>query len=470
MIYKITNSARILRQPFDISTAEGRTKERYRRAIITTLASVFTKIVKILTIVISVPLAVNYLGTERYGLWLTISSLVSFLNFADFGMGNGLLNAISEANGKNDPEMAREYTSSAFFALLSLAFILAMIFACVYPWVSWVSFFNVSSTQAMQEAGPTMIVFMGCFLISIPLGIIQRVQWGYQEGFMSNIWESVGSLLGLIGILVAMYFEVGLPWLILAMAGAPVIALILNGFLLFGFRRVWLRPHVNHVTRFAIRKILGTGSLFFILQIAASILLLSDNIIIAQVLGASAVVAYAIPQKIFSMIDMILDMVITPLWPAYGEAMSRGDITWIKQTFFRSLVAVILFTSVCSLFLVRFGTHLISFWTRSTVNVELSLLIGFSVWTVIKAAGTATAMFLNGINVIRFQAIVAIIVATVALLAKIFLVSTIGLEGIIWGTIIAYVICADIPIMIYIPKLLLTLPKHTVSTNTKYLI
>jgi O-antigen/teichoic acid export membrane protein len=48
--------------------------------------------------VISVPLTLTYLGSERYGMWMAISSIVALLAFADFGLGNGLVNAIAVAS------------------------------------------------------------------------------------------------------------------------------------------------------------------------------------------------------------------------------------------------------------------------------------------------------------------------------------------------------------------------------------
>ncbi len=76
--------------PFDASTPEGFVNERYRRATLTTVTSVISKGIGILTAFITVPLTLTYLGTERYGLWMTISSVIVMLGFADFGLGDGL--------------------------------------------------------------------------------------------------------------------------------------------------------------------------------------------------------------------------------------------------------------------------------------------------------------------------------------------------------------------------------------------
>ena len=48
---------------------------------------------------ISVPLTLGYLGPERFGLWMTVAAVIAMLGFADFGLGNGILNAASHYNG-----------------------------------------------------------------------------------------------------------------------------------------------------------------------------------------------------------------------------------------------------------------------------------------------------------------------------------------------------------------------------------
>ena len=78
-------------RPFDVSTEGGRSRERYRRAGFTAAAAFAAKIVAVAAVFVTVPLTLNYLGSERYGLWMTISSVSLMLGFADLGIGNGVL-------------------------------------------------------------------------------------------------------------------------------------------------------------------------------------------------------------------------------------------------------------------------------------------------------------------------------------------------------------------------------------------
>lgn len=441
-------------KPFDISTAEGRSRERFRRVMLTALASAFAKGVAFLKTLLSVSLTVRYLGLERYGVWMTISSFVVVLQFADLGLGNGLLNALSEANGRDDRRMALEYVSSGFLMLSIIAVVLVIALAITYPYIPWQRFFNVSSVLAVAEAGPAMAVFIGCFVLSIPLGAVQRIRLGYQEGFVNSVLEAVGCLVGLVGILLVVTLKAGLPWLVLAVMGSMVLASLANGALVFGVERPWLRPNFDYVAPKAIQRMLKTGFLFFALQLVVAMAFASDSVVIAQILGATAVTLYAVPMKLFQMLDMGVQMLQNPLWPAYGEAVTRKDMRWVRKTLLNSLILSLLLSSVGSCILVMFGGRLVRVWAGPDIVVSFELLLGFGIWTVLKAAGNAIAVFLNGINALKFQVLVAILMGISALILKIVLTRVIGLSGAIWATVIAYSVCVAIPMGIYVPRLL----------------
>ena len=46
---------------------------------------------------VSLPLAVRYLGAERYGVWATITTTVVWINLLDLGIANTLTNSISRS-------------------------------------------------------------------------------------------------------------------------------------------------------------------------------------------------------------------------------------------------------------------------------------------------------------------------------------------------------------------------------------
>jgi O-antigen/teichoic acid export membrane protein len=443
--------------PFDISTQEGRSKERYRRAALTTFASAGAMGASILITLLSVRLTVRYLGTERYGLWMTITSFLAMLSFADLGLGNGLLNAISEAHGRNDRDAARKSVSSAFFMLFGVAVLILLACVIAYPFVPWPRVFNVSSRLAVREAGPAMLVFASCFVLNLPLGVVQRVQMGYQKGFASSLWQVAGNLMGLGGLVLAIYLKKGLPWLVLAMSGGPVVAAIFNWIAEFGWSSPRLLPKWSFFDHTIARKVLVLGMQFFLLQLAGALAFASDNIVVAQVLGSAAVTQYAVPMRLFAVLGSVVALFFAPLWPAYGEAVARGDIDWTKRTLVRSLWLTLLICGLMATVLVIFGKTIIHYWVGSEIQPSFLLLLGMGVWALLSGLGTTLATFLNGANLIRFEIACALPMALSAVIAKTILARTIGLPGIIWGLVIAYVVTTVLPFSLYIPKVLSSL-------------
>lgn len=442
-------------RPFDASTPEGRADERYRRVLLTATASMASRGVAILTMLISLPLTLHYLGHDRYGMWMTISSVVGLLGFADLGLGNGLLNAISNADGRGDRDDARRYTTSALLMLTTVAIALGAAFALAYPWVPWGKLFNVTSDQATRESGPAVAAFMVCFLCNLPLGVARQVQVGYQEGLAANLWQCLASLLGFAALLVAIALHAGLAWLIVAMAGGPCLAYLLNSVVVFGVQKPWLRPSRSALHFGAALRLLRMGSMFFILQITCAMAFTADNLIVARVLGSEVVPTYAISARMFAIPSIVVALAINPLWPAYGEALARGDVAWVRRTLYRSLQLTLAIVVPSAVFLVLTGGFIVRVWTHDpNVVPSLGLLLGLGTWLIVGQIANSLATFLNGVHIIRFQAVVCLIAAFVNLWASVVLTRRMGVAGVIWGTNVAYGLLICTPYAFYIPTVL----------------
>lgn len=457
--FPVNVSVSLLRRLFtlrahDTTSESGRSLERYRRAALTSAATVLGRGMGLVATLISVPLTIRYLGTERYGIWMTISSIVALLGFADLGLGNGLLNAISTSHGRDDRDFARNCVSSAFFLLTAVAVFLAVVFALCYPSIPWDRVFNVSPEVGRQEAGPAMAVFFGCFLLGLPLGIITRIQMGYQQGFVNAAWQAVGSLLTLVCLLVAIWLRGSLPLLVLALAGAPLLATALNGAALFCRKMPWLAPNWSAISWQAARQIGQAGFMFLILQVCVALLSSVDNLIVAQILGQDAVTQLAVPARLFSVAGAVAMIALMPLWPAYGEAIARGDVAWAKRTLMRSTLLAGLVSAAFALPLIVFGRPIIHAWAGTDIQPSQSLLLALGCWTVLSTVGTSISMFLNAANVVAFQTVCAVAVGLSATLLKIRIGESCGSEGIVWATNSAYALLAMVPMLWFVPVVL----------------
>ncbi|MGD0914402.1 MAG: oligosaccharide flippase family protein, partial [Terracidiphilus sp.] len=207
----------------------------------TTAAAGVAKAIGLLASLISVPLTYRYLGTERYGIWMVLISIISVMGFADLGIGNGLINAVSEAYGKNNRHLASEYVSSALAPMLCIAIFLAIVGAVGYPFLPWLRLFNVRSGAAAMEGARAFRVLYCWFVISIPLGVVTRVQAGLQQGYSSQIVGALGSIVSLFAMLQVIALHGSLSWLVFASIFGAVASTVVNGWILFR-EHPWLLP------------------------------------------------------------------------------------------------------------------------------------------------------------------------------------------------------------------------------------
>jgi O-antigen/teichoic acid export membrane protein len=448
---------------FETSTSGGRSRERYRRITLTAISSGAARAISLLTMLVSVRLIVNHFGAERYALWATITSTVTLLVFADFGISNGLLNAISESHGRDDRKAALSQVSTGFFGLLAAAVFAAFSLGFSYRFVPWSRIFNLTSPVAMREAGPAAAVFILCFLAQLPLGVVQRVQMGYQEGFFTQIWIAAGNLLGLIGLLVVIRYHAGLPYVVLAVAGAPVVTGLLNTITVFGWQRPWLKPRLSSISRAAAGRLLRLGFLFFLMQIAGAVSYQTDNLIIAQLRGATQVTQYAVPFRLFAVIPAVISMGVASLWPAYAEACSRGDVKWVKTTLRCSLLLGLAVAIPANLLLIALGRRIIRLWVGPEIVPSVRLLVGLAIWAILISICGPLGVFLNGIGFIRMQAICGVLMAASNVPLSIYLTHRIGISGVIYGSILSTILFTLIPYSFCVPRLLSKMPLNQPS-------
>jgi O-antigen/teichoic acid export membrane protein len=408
------------------------------------VSSLSVKIFSAITNLLTIPLILNHLGEERYGLWMSISSIISFLSFTDLGLGKGLLNSISIANAKNNIKEAQIAVSTIFFLLIGVVFILFILFFTFYSFIPWDKIFNVRSINAIEDSSPTVVVIFSFFVINIPLGLIQRIQEGYQEGFKLQLWLLLGSVFSFIGVLLCIHFESSLPFLVFINSAGQTLAIIINGLVLFNIKRPYLKPNLKYFDFKVGKKLISLGVVFLFISISTLIANNSDNIIIAQLLNTSSVTNYEIVKKLF-FLTMVTSYFISPLLPAFTDSIEKGDFIWAKKTYKKTIILSTLFTSIISLPILLFGQQFIKLWIKSDFIPSWSLFLGFYLYIVLNNLIGIISTFLSNDKLIIKILIPITLTTLFSFLFKILFIKSFGLSGIIWATILSWSIFFILP-------------------------
>lgn len=414
--------------------------ERYKRIVKGFLSAFFSKGTNLVVSALSVPLALRYLGSEAYGLWITISGSINMFVLLDIGIANTLTNLISEAYAEDDKDRARAYFSSAFWSICIIASVIGVIALAVWPHVNWSSLFHVETPSLKGETSKAVGIAFLVLLLSLPAGLSARVLAGYQEVHVANIFASLGSILSLAGICLAVWKHFSLSMLLAAYA-FPIVAssLCCLAWVLIS-HKPWLRPGLDCVRFEDVTRIFQTGGQFFAIQLAGLIVFNSDNLIISHYLNPSAVTPYNVTYRLVNYVMGIQMLMMPSLWPAYSEAYAKGEIGWLRSAYNRARLVTISILIVGGAVLLLFGKKIIHWWAGASAVPDNPLLWMMCLWMAICAITVNQSTLMGAVSRVKRQAIFGGIAALCNLAFSIYWVRRFGPLGVISATVLSYVL------------------------------
>ena len=386
--------------------------ERTRLAQKNILLSFIIKGLSIALNLVFVPLTINYIDAERYGIWLTLSSIILWFNFFDLGLGNGLRNKLVEAIVKKDVAEERKLISTTYASLLIIAFIITGLYLCVMPFINWDEFLNVSSIYR-EELKTLGLIIVIMFSLQFVLQLINTINLAHQKVFLTSFVFLVGSIFSLLFILILRSTIPGSILLVgTAMFAGNLLALLLFSLHFFLFVRPDLVPKYKYCSFSASKQLLNLGGKFFVIQISAIVQYQTTNVIISRSFDSGhnslQVTEYNIAYKLFSTLLMVFSIIIAPLWSAVTEAQSKGDFDWIKKTEKKILVvwSLLTFTSIALLLSSNF---LFKLWVGDSVTIPFTTSLGVMLYIICLTFGMIYVYILNGLGRLKTQYYLSII-------------------------------------------------------------
>ena len=349
---------------FDTSTPEGRSAERYRRIMLSTVASIAGTAVMILVSLVSVPITIGYLGKEQYGLWVAVNSLVPWVSLFDMGLVAGLVIALSEAHGRDDRAAARGYFSTAFFTLLAVSALSLVVLTVLLPWVGWSGLFDVPATIPASTTRAGVAVALGFALLMLPLGTVAQASAAYQKSYWWTGATALAALLSLAFLFLATRLGLSFAIVVGTTGGAGLIAALAGAAYLLARQFPWLRPSTSQVSLRSLRRLLASAVPLYVLQIGGLLVNQSQRPILANRAGLATVAEYDLLLRLFVMSTTVITVGTASFIPAFRESHERGDVPWMRRTFWRLVaIRVTLAALLCAAFLL-FGNPLLRLWLR----------------------------------------------------------------------------------------------------------
>lgn len=406
------------------------------------IGSLFLKCISILVSLQVVPLTINYINPTRYGIWLTLSSIIAWLSYFDLGFGHGFRNRFAEAKAKGDLKLAKEYVSTTYavlFLLFSVIFIIAII---INQYLDWGSILNID--KAYNEELRLVFGILACFFcMNFVASIFTTMLTADQKPALTSLIQTSGQVLAFVCIYVLTKTTSGnLTYLAFAFSGIPCFLLIIVSIIVFSGKKYKnVAPSFNCI-RFALtRKILGLGGQFFIIMISMLFIFQFINIILSRVKGPEAVTQYNIAYKYFNVLNMVSLIVLAPFWSAFTDAYVKNDFGWMKAMV-RKLEKMWLLCIPMLAIMLLLSDKIYGWWIGDSVQIPFTLSLCLAIYSLFNIAGSIHMYMINGTSKVRLQLIVYVAFALVSIPLMNLLCKMYGVEGILLIPTIVFAIQA----------------------------
>jgi O-antigen/teichoic acid export membrane protein len=432
-VFKINNGSKILNKVF---FSKSRSAIAKRNSFYMLLIKGFSVLINLAF----VPLLIDVLNTERYGIWLTVTTITGWLSFFDVGLGHGLRNNLSESIAKKDYILARKYVSTSYISLFFIVIVLLLLNLFITPLINWSNVLNAPPSMNLElTALVYWVVFL--FFLQFFFKLITSVLFALQKPAFSSLLITLGQVLAffIIFLLKYKYSYLTLKELGIIISVTPLFVFVFVSIVLYMWKYRIYRPTLSGFDKKLIMPIFSLSSKFFLVQITALFLFQTDNIIIAHVCGSKEVTEFNLAFKYIGVINMVFSILTIPYWSATTDAYANKDFDWIKNTintlnkywFLMFFFGIILFFS---------SEFLYDLWLGKRLKPDNILLLLVFIYYSFYMRWTLYGSIINGIGKIKLQFYITVLTVFIHIPLAIILGNSLGIYGVVISMIVVGII------------------------------
>jgi O-antigen/teichoic acid export membrane protein len=385
--------------------------------------------VSILCSFLLLPITLHYLKSEEYGVWLTITSIITWFNVCDIGIGMGLKNKLGEALALEDYELGKKYVSVtyALFSILMTCFLI--IFIPVNFYLDWNSILNIYTLDNLELASTVLIVVVS-FSLNFIMKTIGIILAANQRMYISSFMGVIASIISLIIIwLLTVLMPPSLKHIALVFSFTPVLVTFIGSLYLFRNKYIKIKPNIHYIDFSYARSLVGLSMKFFVLQVSSIIVFTTANMIITQTIGPKEVTVYNICFKYFNIVTLAFNLLLAPMWPAYTNAYALGDLKWMENGIKRTQL-IWAISSVGTVFLLTISPFVFEMWIGKEVTIPFDLSIAMAIYVIIGNWNNIYAQMLAGVGKVKLSLYNSSLNAMIFIPLSIYLSKSYGVIGV----------------------------------------
>lgn len=397
-----------------------------------------------LSLFVSIPILIEYIGEADYGLWVLVFTLFQWVLLMDFGLASVLKTKIPVLIHENKTDILKSYLKSTYKLTTYIAIFIFICFAVSIYFIDFKSLFKIP-IHSSSFVNELFLLNMFFFCINFILNVHKSLFVAFLKGKYAEQSIAVNQFL-FLGLLIFFYFffseiTVEEKLLLITVLNGSICLLVNIGYTIYFFitERLNLKTTVKTPTEF-LKEIVILGSKYMIIQIGFLFMFSSDNYVLSSVFGPKDIIPYDIVNKYFQFPIMILFATLSPLWSMFAKNYieRKKDMLLVS---FRKFNIYFIFIFLFIIFISLICPFIISIWIKDKVFLPEELLLFTALATILRIYATFYTFFLNGIGKLNKYIILLLISVIIKIPLSYYLIELdYGINSVILSTFLLMII------------------------------
>lgn len=394
------------------------------------------KAVSMVLSMLYVPIVLDYLGTGLYGIWATVLNVISWVNYFDIGIGNGLRNKLSAALAKDTDDNEVKSLISSAYALLSVIVLGVMVVVLVaFQFIDWNSLLSIPESLC-DNVRAVIVVSFALMCVGFVFSICKSLFFAVQEAHVVSLLGVAQQACMLASVSVLGFFQSDRLMSVAVVYGlsALVVELVFT-FVFFWKRRTWV-PSLRAYDRGMAKEVTTLGVQFFIIQIASLVLSSTDNVVVSNIFGPETVTPYSTAFKLFTVPVSLYATMVSPYWSSITARYARGDVSGIKKNV-RQMEKLLVLPIVCCLVLSIAYTPITDIWLGRHLDTPPDLVWLMYAYCLVYSWNAIWSQVSNGMTCMKMMMVLAVAQAIANIPLSFLFAKILGSSsGVLLGTIV----------------------------------
>ena len=390
------------------------------------IMSGFYKGISGLSLFVSIPILIDYLGNTNYGVWVLVFALFQWVFSMDFGLASVLKSKVPVLIQENQIDLLKSYIKTTYVITSYIGLIIFLSFLLIVNVIDIESLLKITGFP-VNFINYLFVLNIFFFCLNFILNVQKSLFVAFLKGKYTEQSIALNQILFFVSILILVFFYPNLSnqtklFAISILNG--VINFVVNiGYTIYFFylEKLNLKSKVKIPSQF-IKEILFLGSKFMIVQIGLLFIFTADNYILSNAFGPKDVVPYEVVNKLFQFPVMILFAALSPLWSMFAKDYVEKNSLKLLSTFKKFnfyFIGIFIFIIAIAILC----PYILPIWIKSEIIIPKHLILLITIVTSIRIFVSFYSFFLYGISKLNNYIIILLISMLIKIPLTYYLIS-----------------------------------------------